>query len=327
MVWDQTYKFITNKFDTILTMEDLNTKTDYYDLYRRNISSFIVLVSLSIIISVLAALLSPNIFISTAVAVPSSSKYSTGSSGSQGQLGGLASLAGINVKTEVDKGAIAFKTLSSYDFFQLLYEDDEFIKNVLAGSNYDYADNSVDTFNPILVDENSQEWLIKPSIEKAYKIFYTKHFSSFKDRKTGFIYLHGEHRIPSVAQEIVKEVLYKLNEYIRSKDVREAQAALKYIEGKIASTNTLDVKRVLASLAERELQVIALSEASDDFVFKIIQSPFLPETRSSPHRARMVLAGGLLGFIVSFLLVLIANSFNLKIGLNRSFPFFITKVP
>ena len=304
-----------------------NTNTDYYDLFRRNIIFLIVLVSLSAIISVSVALLSPDVFKSTSVAVPSSSKYSTGSLGSQSQLGGLANLAGINIKTEVDKGAIAFKTLSSYDFFQLLYEDDEFIKNVLAGSNYDYADNSVDTFNPILVDENSQEWLIKPSIEKAYKIFYTKHFSSFKDRKTGFIYLHGEHRIPSVAQEIVKEVLYKLNEYIRSKDVREAQAALKYIEGKIASTNTLDVKRVLASLAERELQVIALSEASDDFVFKIIQSPFLPETRSSPHRARMVLAGGLLGFIVSFLLVLIANSFNLKIGLNRSFPFFITKVP
>ena len=308
-------------------MEDSNTKTDYYDLFRRNILFFIVLVSLSLIISITVALLSPNVFKSTSIVVPSSSKYSTGSSGSQSQLGGLASLAGINVKTEVDKGAIAFKTLSSYDFFQLLYEDDEFIKKVLAGTNYNHTDNSVDTFNPILVDENSQEWLMKPSIEQAYKIFYKKHFDSFKDRKTGFIYLHGEHRIPNVAQEIVKEVLYELNKYIRSTDVREAQAALKYIEGKISSAKTLDVKRVLASLAEGELQVIALSEASDDFVFKVIQSPFLPETKDRPHRSRMVLVGGLLGFIISFLLVLLAGFFKKKIGLKRSFPFFLTKAP
>ena len=308
-------------------MEDSNTKTDYYDLFRRNSLFFIVLLSLSLIISVSVALLLPNVFKSTSIVVPSSSKYTTGSSGPQSQLGGLASLAGISVKTEVDKGAIAYKTLSSYDFFQLLYEDDEFIKKVLAGTNYNYTDNSVDTFDPTFVDENSQEWLIKPSIEKAYKIFYTEHFSSFKDRKTGFIYLHGEHRIPSVAQEIVKKVLYKLNEYIRSRDVREAHAALKYIEGKIASANTLDVKKVLASLAEGELQVIALSEASDDFVFKIIQSPFLPETKDRPHRSRMVLVGGLLGFIISLLLVLLADLFNQKIGLKRSFPFFLTKAP
>jgi capsule polysaccharide export protein KpsE/RkpR len=203
--------------------------------------------------------------------------------------------------------------MSSYDFFQLLYEDDEFMKKLLIGTKF--------------VDRNSKEWLIKPSIEKAYKIFYKKHFSTFKDRKTGFIYLHGEHGVPSIAQEILKEVLSKLNEYIRSKDVKEAHAALKYIEGKIASANTLDVKKVLASLAEGELQVIALSEASDDFVFKIIQSPFLPETKDRPHRSRMVLAGGLVGFIISFILVLLANFFNKKIGLQRSFPFFLTKAP
>ena len=306
-------------------MEDSNTQTDYYDLFRRNILSFVVLVSLSLIISVSVALMSPNIFKSTSIVVPSSSKYSSGSSGSQNQLGGLASLAGINVQTEVDKGAIAFKTLSSYDFFELLYEDDEFIKKVLAGTNYNYTNNSVDKFDPLFVDENSQEWLIKPSIEQAYKIFHKKHFSSFKDRKSGFIYLHGEHRVPNVAQEIVEKTLYRLNEYIRSKDVKEAHAALKYIEGKIASANTLDVKKVLASLAEGELQVIALSEASDDYVFKIIQSPFLPETKDRPHRSRMVLVGGLLGLTVSILLVLLADLLRDKIGLKRTFPFFLTK--
>lgn len=308
-------------------MEDLNTETDFYDLFRRNILFFIVLLSLSLIISVSVALMSPNVFKSTAIVVPSSSKYSTGSSSSQSALGGLTSLVGINVQTEVDKGAIAFKTMTSYDFFQLLYEDDEFIKRVLAGKGYSSVDNSIDSFDPTFVDENSQEWIIKPSIEQAYKIFYEKHFSSFKDRKTGFIYLHGEHSVPSVAQEIVKEVLSKLNEYIRSKDVREAHAALKYIEGKIASASILDVKKVLASLAEGELQVIALSEATDDFVFKIIQSPFLPETKDRPHRARMVLVGGLVGLIFSIILVLLANFFNQKIGLKRSFPFFLIKAP
>ncbi len=308
-------------------MEDPNNKIDYNDLLKRNGLFFVVLFSLSLIITFSVALLTENIFKSTSIVIPSSSKYSASSSAPQSQLGGLASLAGINVKSEVDKGAIAFKTLSSYDFFQLLYEDDKFMMKVLAGTGFNTNENSVDTFDPIFVDKNTQEWVFKPSIEKAYKIFYEKHFSSFKDRKTGFIYLHGEHRLPNVAQEIVEEVLSELNEYIRSKDVAEARAALKYIEGKIASSITLDVKRVLASLAEGELQVIALSEASDDFVFKVIQSPFLPETKDRPHRSRMVLVGGLLGFMISFLLVLLAEFFKQKIGLKRSFPFFLIKTP
>ena len=308
-------------------MEDSNEEIqNYSNLFRRNLVSLVIIISLSLGISVLVALLTPNVFKSTAIVVPSSSKYSSSSSGMSSQLGGLASLAGIGgISTEVDEGAIAFKTLSSYDFFKTLYANDDFIKRVLAGADTNLEDGSVDKFDPKFVDPNTKTWLVKPSLEKAYKIFYTKHFSSFKDRKSGFIYLHGDHRIPLVAQEIVENVLNELNDYIRAIDVKEAEAALKYIEGKIASTNALDVKRVLASLAERELQVIALSEASEDFAFRVVQSAYLPETKDSPHRSRMVLVGGLIGVILSSLLILLADFFKLKISLNRSFPFIFTK--
>jgi len=307
-------------------MKDPNEEIqNYSNLIRRNIVSIFIIISLSLGISVSVALLTPNVFKSTAIVVPSFSKYSSSSAGSSSQLGGLASLAGIGLNAEVDEGAIAFKTLTSYDFFQTLYDNDNFMKRVLAGTDSNPEEGSVNKFDNKFVDPDTMAWIAKPSLEKAYKIFYTKHFSSFKDRKSGFIYLHGDHKVPSVAQEIVKNVLKELNEYIRAIDVKEAKAALEYIEGKIASTNTLDVKRVLASLAERELQVIALSEASEDFAFRVVQSAFLPETRDSPHRSRMVLVGGLIGIILSSLLILLANYFNLKISLNRSFPFIFTK--
>jgi len=307
-------------------MEDSNEEIQKYsNLIRRNITPLIIIISLSLGVSVLVALLTPNVFKSTAIVVPSFSKYSSSSNSMPSQLGGLASLAGISVNAEVDKGAIAFKTLTSYNFFEILYEDDDFIKRVVAGTHTNLEDGSIDKFNPKFVDPNTKTWIAKPSLEKAYKIFYTKHFSSFKDRKTGFIYLHGDHRIPLVAQEVVENVVKELNDYIRAIDVKEAKAALEYMEGKIASTINIEVKKVLASLAARELQIIALSEASEDFAFKVVQSAYLPETKDSPHRAQMVLAGGLIGIILSSLLILLADFFNLKISLNRSFPFIFTK--
>ena len=45
-----------------------------------------------------------------------------------------------------------------------------------------------------------------------------------------------------------------------------------------------------------------------------MQSAYLPETKDSPHRSRMVLLGGLIGVILSSLLILLADFFNLKIS-------------
>jgi len=287
----------------------------YFHLFRSNFTLGFIVISLCLVISLTIASFTPNIYKSTAVVVPSNSQYSSNYLSNNSELSGLASLAGIDVaSSQVNQGSIALKTISSYDFFNTLYEDENFMKMVVAGAIFDQETNVITEYDIKFVNPSTFEWNLKPSLQQAYEIFYQKHFSSFKDRKTGFIYLHGEHRLPSVAQKITTKVVHNINEYMRVKDVEEAERALSYIEQKISDTSNLDVKLVLSKLAERELQTITLSKASDYFAFRVIQSAFFPEKKDRPHKSRMVFIGGILGLFFSVFLILILDFFNLKLS-------------
>ena len=85
----------------------------------------------------------------------------------------------------------------------------------------------------------------KPTISQAYKVFYENHFDIFKDRKSGFIYLHIESENPKLAFLINNIVLAEIDRYMRKSATEESRRALNYIENKIADTASNDVRNVL----------------------------------------------------------------------------------
>ena len=92
------------------------------------------------------------------------------------------------------------------------------------------------------------------------------------------------------------------------KDLAETQ--IKYLKESLEKTNLSDVRRVMSSLIQDQVQVLMLAEASDDYVFKPIVSPIAPEKKSKPSRALICILGKIIGFMISITLSLYLHYFR-----------------
>lgn len=278
--------------------------------FKDHVFIFLGVTFLSILITFFIAITTPNIYKSTAILAPSKSKYSSNFSGVQSSLGGLAALAGLDSSAEVNASSIAIKTLQSYDFFERLYNNEDFLKYLFAVKEID-LETLQSSYDKTIYEKNN--WLVKPTISQAYKVFYANHFDIFKDRKSGFIYLHIESENPKLAFLINNIVLAEIDRYMRKSATEESRRALNYIENKIADTASNDVRNVLGKLAERELQILILSEAGTGFAFQTIQSPFVPYEKDRPRKTVMMLNGAIIGLILGLMLTLLVDRFSIKV--------------
>lgn len=291
----------------------INFKNSYekiFSLVKANFKNIAIINFLIIGISLIYIILLPNIFKSTAILAPSQSNYSSNFSGVQKSLGGLAALVGSpGAAADVTPTTIALKTLDSYDFFTHLYNNNNFLYYFLAAR--EVSDQGiVQKVDSSLYDKEKEIWLQKPSLSSAYKKFHGKHFTYFRDRKSGFIYLHMEHYSPYQAMILNKIIIQEINAYIVKQSTDESDKALGYIEEKISNTSSVDVRGVLGKLAERELQILMLSNATDEFAFKIIQSPFLPYERDRPRRTILLLNSIILSLLatIGYLIYISVNT-------------------
>ena len=70
----------------------------------------------------------------------------------------------------------------------------------------------------------------------------------------------------------------------------------------------MDVRRSISRLIERELKVLVLAEASDYYIFNVVQSPTLPLLKDRPARSIICIFIFIVGFILTTLIVLIRSN-------------------
>ena len=259
--------------------------------YRLSIS----LVIFSLLVSILYALMLPNIYRSTAILSQTQSKFSTNFEGfeSSGFTGGLSSILGEVSSGNVSQTDLALKTLVSRDFFQILYQDEIFLKEVFKNSNF--------------INSKNDDFKVKPSQNIAYKYFYSEIFNVFKDRKTGFIYLYVDHQSPQSAQIIASIILEKINIYIREDALRRASNSYSYIKEQLINTNIVEVRNILAKLAERELQIMILTQSDEDYAFNVIQSPFVPTDKDRPRKSVVAITAFFILMLFNLLIFVIKS--------------------
>ena len=233
---------------------------------------------LGAILSVGYALSLPNIY--TAVAVMAPKAEGAGLSGLAGQFGGLAGLAGIDIGGGgASKTQIALETLRSRAFFAEYIYEDVLVELMAVESWNRELDELVladDMYDPL-----SQKWIRdvqspvkkKPSVQEAYKVFIEDHLIVAEEKKTSFVSLTVKHFSPTVARDWVLAMLRGIEASVREKEVREA----------------------------------VLANASEEYVFEVIEPPVAAEIKSEPKRALICVLGTLLSGMLSFLYVLIKH--------------------
>jgi hypothetical protein len=266
------------------------------------------------VISVSVALNLPNKYTSEALLAP---RAEGGVGGGLGQLasqyGGLASLAGINIGGlgEGGKTAIAIEMLKSREFFgEYLY--DHVLVDLMAVQGWDPASKKSIVDNSIY-DSGSQTWVrgvgpafqVKPSVQEAHKTFVGSSLSVSQDPQTGFVTLAITHFSPSVARDWVLLIVNGVNNAVRARDVEEAENSIAFLNEQRQKTSLVSLTQVFAVLIEQQTKTMMLANASDEYVFTVIDPPIVPEVKSGPQRALVSIIGFLIGafFGVTFVLI------------------------
>ena len=262
------------------------------------------------LISIIYALMLPNIYQSQAVMMPMEANQ--GMSGMLGQYSGMASLAGISLPSESgSKAQEAIARIQSFEFFSNSFLPHIKLENLMAVKKWNQASNTL-TYDASAFNSESGQWVRKvkpptstiPSSQKAYKQ-YQAIMSVSEDKKTSFVTLSVEHKSPVIAQQWVKIMMDQIDQVMRDQDRQTALQSIAYLNSLAPTVNYEEIKKALASLQQEQMKRLMMVEANENYIFKVLDSPIVPEMKVKPKRSLIVILGTMLGMMLSVLGVLV----------------------
>jgi uncharacterized protein involved in exopolysaccharide biosynthesis len=301
--------------DMLQAQNNPDDEIDLRELWNAIWSGKWIIISVTAIFaiaSVFYALSLPNIYKSEALLAPAQSEQQGGLGALAGQFGGLASLAGINLEGgKSDKTALAIEILKSREFFAKFVEKHNILPDLMAAKEWDLSTNSVIYDAEIYLPTNNQ-WVrevkppkqAKPSMQEAKKVF-DELLSVGKDKETGMVNISVEHYSPYIAKQWVDWLIQDINLNMKNRDKQEAGKSIAYLQSQIDKTTIFEHKTLLFQLIEEQTKTLMFAEVRDEYVFKTIDTASVPELKTKPKRAIIVVLGMLLGGILSVLIVLI----------------------
>ena len=261
------------------------------------------------LISIIYALMLPNIYQSQAVMMPMEANQ--GMSGMLGQYSGMASLAGISLPSESgSKAQEAIARIQSFEFFSNSFLPQIKLENLMAVKKWNQASNTL-TYNESAFNAESGQWVrnVKlptstiPSSQKAYKK-YQAIMSVSEDKKTSFVTLSVEHESPVIAQQWVEIMMDQIDQVMRDQDRQTALQSIEYLNSLAPTVNYEEIKKALSSLQQEQMKRLMMVEANENYIFKVLDSPIVPEMKVKPQRSLIVILGTMLGMMLSVLGVL-----------------------
>jgi len=262
------------------------------------------------LISIIFALMLPNIYQSQATVMPTESK--TGMGGMLGQYSGMASLAGISLPSESgSKAQEAIARIQSFEFFSNYFLPQIKLENLMAVKKWNQASNTL-TYEESAFNSESRQWLRKvsppksniPSSQEAYRK-YTAIMSVNEDKKTQFVTLSVEHESPFIAQQWVEIMMDQIDQVMRDQDRQTAMQSIEFLNSLAPTVNYEEIKQALSSLQQEQMKRLMMVEANDNYIFKVLDSPIVPEMKLKPKRSLIVILGSMLGMMLSVLGVLV----------------------
>jgi len=277
-------------------------------MWRKKV--FILVVTLSAaIFSLIYTLSLPNLFKSTGILVPVNL---TSGNSNIGSLGSLSSMVGINIDQNDNKKEEALEFLTSYKFFNEVLGGDSMKLELFAVNSWDSESNEF-TYDSNIYDVNSKKWTRRslfgqhkgePSMQETHKAFLEM-LTINESMQSGFVYISFEHLSPYYSQEIVENIIQKINKYFKDQDEELANNKQEYLTQLINQTSLSEMRDVLANLIKQEIQIIAVANSVEDYVFKVLEPPIIPEKKSKPMRSVICILLTFGGFILAIIYLLI----------------------
>lgn len=264
------------------------------------------------ILTVAIALYLPNQFKSKSTLIVNAESTSKLAS-LAGNLGGLAGMAGINLGSGQDSAnpLIAKELVTSQAFILKFIEKHKLLVPIMAAKEWDAATDTL-VLDESKYDVKRKLWLFgdNPTTEtRPKREDIVKEFKDIirltEDTKTGVITMSAEFYSPILAQQWLTWFIEEINESIRQYDIEQSTKSIEYLKGLISETNNSHFIQTFATLIEEQSKKLMLSKVREDYVFKSIDPPSLPEKKSKPLRAIICVIGTFLGGLIMSMFVLV----------------------
>ncbi len=289
---------------------------DLAELWRAIWAGKFIIIAITFVFavaSVFYALSKPDVYKASVLLSPVSSQGGSGGLGAlAGQFGGLASLAGINLGGGGgDQTSIALATLESRSFIESFIKKHDLLVPLMAAKSWSRTTDSL-LLDEELYDETSQKWIREvkapqtpePTLWEAYEEF-KKMLSVSQDKTTSLITVELEFFSPTLSKAWLIKLIKDINEFTREQEKEETEASINYLKNELKNIQVTNMETVFYQLIEEQTKTMMLAQVKKEYVFKTIDPAQVPDKKSGPKRALIVILGTLLGGILSILIVMI----------------------
>ena len=233
---------------------------------------------------------------------------SSGLAGISGLPGVSSMLGGVGADANIEE---AVEILNSQLFLYAFIEKYGLDKFIIAGEAFEA--NAV-IFNKEYISNNG-EWIkgFKPSTETVFREFKTHHLVIKEDIDRGFVTISVEYLSPILSHDWVSKMVVDINNTLRKRDVKKAEASIIFLEDKLNETSNSGMTQVFYSMLQEQYKTVMLANSSDEYFFSVIDPPFISEYKSSPSRSMICIFFFFSGFLLALILIILKEPLNLNI--------------
>ncbi len=142
--------------------------------------------------------------------------------------------------------------------------------------------------------ENSAMWAGIRNLQGMTKVKYVP--------KEVIIDISVENKNPKLAADILQYTLDELNGYMSNETKRVAEANRRFLESQLDKVADPYIKARIYTIIAQQIETSMMAEAKENFAFKVLDAPRVPDRKIRPKRAQMVLVS----FVVALFLGIFA---------------------
>lgn len=271
--------------------QELNLLDYWRVIWKRKI--FIVAVVLiTVLATAVHSLYIKDIYQATAIIAPVSDEKSSGGLAilSQ-QFGGLpgislpSSVSTSEIINLLKSNMIREKILEKYNLLPVLFPEGWNKENIKQGSKIPTTWDGLRRLKAIIAINNNI--------------------------KENTISVSAEFNNPEMTAKLVNYLLTTLAEHMGSEAKRAALTKRRYLEEQLRSTSDPLIRQKIYNLISQQVETAMMSEMKEDFVFKVLDPPRVPDRRIRPERRQRVLLSFavslFIGIFLAFFLEYIKN--------------------